>query len=86
MSVCLLIMSSCQSITIWAESREKGPDDMTRDSEKFAFENNCSKWREIWVTYAGCSVHGENFRSEGIGMSKKQSDVSFRTYVFIFHS
>ena len=22
---------------------------MTRDLEKFAFENNCSKWREIWL-------------------------------------
>ena len=44
---------------MWAASREKGPDDMTRDFEKFAFENNCSKWREIWVTRAGCSVNGE---------------------------
>ena len=33
-----------------AASRDKGPDDMTRDLEKFAFEKNCSKWREIWVT------------------------------------
>ena len=64
---------------IWAASREKGPDDMTRDFEKFAFENNCSKWREIWVTRAGCSVNGENFRSKGFGMPKKQSDVPFRS-------
>ena len=63
----------------WAASREKGPDDMTRDFEKFAFENNCSKWREIWVTRAGCSVRGENFRSKGFGMPKKQTDVPFRT-------
>ena len=69
---------------IWSASREKGPDDVTRDFEKFAFENNCSKWREIWVTRAGCSVNGGNVCSKGFGMPKKQSDVPFRTLVLIF--
>lgn len=46
---------------------------------KLHLKNNCSKWREILVTRAGCSVNGKNFRSKGFGMPKKQSDVPFRT-------
>ena len=49
-------------------------------------------WKQLlkmawdWVTRTACWVYGENFCSKGFGMPKKQSDVPFRTKVFIFHS
>ena len=39
---------------------------MTRDLEKFAFENNCSKWREIWLLARRVELMAKTFAQKDL--------------------